>query len=414
VPILAMAVAVAGCGADVASASPQGALLSVRGGPGSIAVQGWALDPGTSSPITVDLRLDGVSHLLTADLPSPEPGAGGSVAVADHGFAATLEAGGGWHTVCANAIGTGDGSTTLLGCSAVVVPVGDPLGAIDVVSGADGTVSVSGWAFDPDTSEPIGVVVVSEGIEHRAVAGEPRPDVDRAYPGAGVAHGFHVTFEAEMADQEVCVSILDVGPGHDVLLSCVSVEGIPPFEGRPGGETVAVLGNSITALSVEELPVAFGDTYRSSSAGRSGRTIEELLPLAEQYAATDPDIVVVEAGSNDAGVPEADWSGLSVLAAEARMLATFPGARCIVWVNLSSHTTRASFDSHARGVNASLAHLETTDPRVVVADWDRATAGRSDLLIDGVHPNHAGQRTYAQVVRDAVDRCPAAEVTGVS
>ena len=395
VAVVSLVAVTAGCGGGVASASPQGALLAVRGGPGSVSVVGWAHDPDTSAPITVDLRLDGVSHLVAADLPTPEGVGGNPAPEGDHGFAAALPASGGLHTVCAQAVDAGDGTTVLLACSDVVVPAGDPLGAIDVVSGADGTITVAGWAFDPESPEPIGVVIASEGVERTTMADESRPDVELAYPGAGGAHGFHVTLPAEMAAQEVCVRALDVGPGNDVVLECFTVEGIPAYTGSAAGPTVAVLGNSITALSVEELPLALDDAYRSSSAGRSGRTIEELLPLGEQYAATGPSIVVVEAGSNDAGVPEAEWSGLSVLAAQARMLETFPGARCIVWVNLTTHTTREPFDTHARGVNAGVAFWKERDPRVIVADWDGASAGRTDLLIDGVHPNHAGQRMFA-------------------
>ncbi|MBR2528039.1 MAG: GBS Bsp-like repeat-containing protein [Blautia sp.] len=71
-----------------------------------------------------------------------------------------------------------------------------PIAALDFVEGGEGTVSVAGWAFDPDNpSQSLGIHVYLQdeaGEIHWAgslEANQERPDVHEAY-GCGLYHGF--------------------------------------------------------------------------------------------------------------------------------------------------------------------------------------------------------------------------------
>jgi hypothetical protein len=106
-----------GCRTVTLPSDPLGSLDVVRTGSGGIGVRGWAIDPDSTSPISVDLYVQGGGGArVSADTSRPDiaaafPGYGNN-----HGFSATLPGSGGGHTVCAYAINTGPGANTLLGC----------------------------------------------------------------------------------------------------------------------------------------------------------------------------------------------------------------------------------------------------------------------------------------------------------
>ena len=104
----------------VTNAAPIGALDGATGGPGNVAVRGWALDPDTASPIAVHVYVDGTPSVLTADVSRPDIAA--AFGLGDrHGFAATVTASVGSHQVCAYAINTPAGDNPNLGCRTVQV-----------------------------------------------------------------------------------------------------------------------------------------------------------------------------------------------------------------------------------------------------------------------------------------------------
>jgi len=56
--------------------------------------------------------------------------------------------------------------------------------------------------------------------------------------------------------------------------------------------------------------------------------------------------------------------------------------------------------------NDDLAAAAATRPHTCVADWQRAIAGKEDLLAgDGIHPGSAGGELYAEAVATALRRC---------
>jgi len=101
-----------------------------------------------------------------------------------------------------------------------------PFGVVDGASSAagSGSISVRGWALDPDTSASISVHVYVDGKAVRAAkASLSRPDVERAY-GNGAAHGFDVSVPATAGSHSVCVYAIDSAGGANTSLGCRSVD----------------------------------------------------------------------------------------------------------------------------------------------------------------------------------------------
>ena len=107
----------------LASASPFGNFEGlVSPTPGRIAATGWTIDPSTSVPISIAVRVNGVvSGRWVANASRPDVGsvypASGSV----HGFSVSLGAARGTATVCVTAINVGSGSNQSLGCRTLEV-----------------------------------------------------------------------------------------------------------------------------------------------------------------------------------------------------------------------------------------------------------------------------------------------------
>jgi hypothetical protein len=109
-----------GCRTVTRTSDPVGSVTSIArvGVTDTVAVSGWALDPDSAAPITVQVTSDGVvKQLLTANLASTGsvtgwPGWGGN-----HGYSATVSLDGFQHQVCLVAVNSGvAGQNVSLGC----------------------------------------------------------------------------------------------------------------------------------------------------------------------------------------------------------------------------------------------------------------------------------------------------------
>ncbi|MCL6551145.1 MAG: hypothetical protein K6T37_09060, partial [Acidothermus cellulolyticus] len=84
-----------------------------------------------------------------------------------------------------------------------------------------------GWAIDPNTADPIDVVVYYLGGSSPAATGTadlPRPDVAAVFPAYGPNHGFAIDVPAQPGGGVLCAFGLNVGPGDaNGFLGCLSV-----------------------------------------------------------------------------------------------------------------------------------------------------------------------------------------------
>lgn len=244
----------------VPTGNPFGALDTATSGFGSVTVRGWAIDPDSTGPVLVHVYVDGVGlGATTAGGTRPDVGAAFGVFGANHGFEATFTpVGGGPHTVCAYGINVGAGGNGTLGCRTFTAS-GDPGGALDSASTAPGTVTVSGWAIDPDTVGPATVKVLVDGVAlGTATADWTRPDIAALLPGYGADHGFEATVSGVGGGpHDVCaVAVNTVGTGADQQLGCTRVQASgEPFgnldEASSAANTISVRGWGIDPDTVD-------------------------------------------------------------------------------------------------------------------------------------------------------------------
>ncbi len=133
---------------------------------------------------------------------------------------------------------------------------GTPYGHLDEVVAGPASVTVRGWAIDPNVAGPIFVHVYVQGrFSGEVLAGNPRPDVAAAFPGYGPNHGFEVTINGvTQGARDACVYAINVGMGDgNPIIGCGTVNvpdgpagfwDVPP--GHPFGAEISwVAGEGI-------------------------------------------------------------------------------------------------------------------------------------------------------------------------
>jgi hypothetical protein len=184
-------------------------------------------------------------------------------------------------------------------------------------------------------------------------------------------------------------------PGEPVVHAPPEVSA---YEGT--GPRVAVIGDSITVISAEDIHAALHPEYASSITAAIGIKTDAQLVTAQRYVATDPSVVVINLGTNDVSAHDSPESFRHEMDA---IVGLFPD-RCVVVTTLTTQPpVSKEFAARAAAYNEYL----RTFPHV--ADWDavlaQAVRNGEQLTSDGVHPNDEGQRRYAALLAAAVRLC---------
>ena len=270
-----------------ASAPPFGNFDEVASAaPGMVRVRGWAIDnDAKSTPLAVHLYVGGPAgsgaevHGITANVRRDDVGAAYPGTGVSHGFDATFAIGPeGSQQVCAYAIDVGGTDNTHLGCKTVYIADPDPFGSLDSAAGTASTVRVRGWTIDPNDHNArlrihvyVGGAAGTAGAEGHDIgpAALRRDDVASAYPAGGPLHGFdEVVATAKRGVQQVCVYAINIGAGHNQLLSCASVDlsaGAPFADGTfvsHGGYVYRIAGGAPVYVSAWS---AFGGPQPTTS-----------------------------------------------------------------------------------------------------------------------------------------------------
>jgi lysophospholipase L1-like esterase len=169
-------------------------------------------------------------------------------------------------------------------------------------------------------------------------------------------------------------------------------------------DTVAMVGDSITVGSTEELQEAFAgiglpDAEIDAQSGR--RMVEDnggITSCLDGIAAVlaeggEPDLWIVALGSNDV----ANYRAEEYPAAINELLAAIPADAPLVWVDcyLTNYEDEsAAFDETLRQVLAERGNA-------AVVDW-ASIAPQDGVLADNVHPSGFGRTEFARRVTEAV------------
>ncbi|WP_159805778.1 hypothetical protein [Cellulomonas citrea] len=229
---------------------PIGSIDTVGATWNSISVAGWALDPDTTSPIQVHVYLDGSAVLASTAGISRSDIAAAFNKGAEHGYSVSIPARAGAHTLCIYAIDSvAGGPNPSIGCRAVTVPSALTIGSIDTVTATSNTISVAGWALDPDTTSPIQVHVYVDGAARLGlIANNTRTDVGAAY-GLGDQHGFAASLSSSPGIHDVCFYAIDANGGANPLLGCRTVGTAAAINHAPFG-SIDSLTTAIGSISV--------------------------------------------------------------------------------------------------------------------------------------------------------------------
>jgi hypothetical protein len=125
-----------------------------------------------------------------------------------------------------------------------------PTGRVDQIVSGPAMTSVRGWAFDPDTTDPILVDIYVDGAwAATAKADLLRSDVAEAYPKAGSTHGFTADIATTPGDHNVCAYAINTGPGVHVKISCSNdpAPGFPKVNPATYSRTAATFTNNASA-----------------------------------------------------------------------------------------------------------------------------------------------------------------------
>jgi len=203
--------------------------LAVPSGSTGITVQGWAADPDNLAlQLTVQTTLDGApagSAITAVSRPDVVKAIGTGPTP---GFAMTLAAAPGGHTVCVSAVNVAAGADTSLGCRQVTVPppvsstptgseiaAHSPVGLLEKVSANGNTVTLTGWAADPDNlTQPLKILAGHDGSPATVTSAKvvSRPDIALAQ-NVGDNQGFSVTITLSTGNHLVCAAATNIGVG---------------------------------------------------------------------------------------------------------------------------------------------------------------------------------------------------------
>jgi len=208
---------------------PRGAVDSIRRSPGGATVSGWSHDPDTTTPMQVHLY-DNTTGQFLGSVPTggarPDVQAGVPGAPGTTGYVAVVPLSAGRRDVCAYGINVGTGSNALLGCRSIVVD-GTSVGALDDVVRIPGGVRARGWAIDPDTAASIPVHFYVGAAGTAVTADGPRPDLQRAFPDYGPAHGWVAQASRPAGTYQACAYAIGDEGGTTVGCRSVTLDGRP-------------------------------------------------------------------------------------------------------------------------------------------------------------------------------------------
>jgi lysophospholipase L1-like esterase len=193
-----------------------------------------------------------------------------------------------------------------------------------------------------------------------------------------------------------------------VLVALVAVAATVAFAGLGDhdGQKVLVVGDSITEQSEDELTFSLRSAgWEPTVEGHSGSAIfgarwgvDWKARLGELVPTVDPDVAVVELGTNDKDIGASDIAhGIDAAMEPLRHVPR------VIWANVKTGFLTAPV---AEVVNEELRKATVRWPNLEVLDMGAHFAPHPEWLSDGIHLNDAGKVEFGRLVIRALAAPP--------
>jgi lysophospholipase L1-like esterase len=177
------------------------------------------------------------------------------------------------------------------------------------------------------------------------------------------------------------------------------------------GDSVAIVGDSITALNRGAIEQDLDPAYKVQIAATSGMRTDQMMQAAQQLAATHPKQALINLGTNDVEQATSIDDAASNL---AKMAAMFSSADCVHVVTVNTHMLSSKGDASARAqaLDQKILELPKQLKNVDIVRWDQTIDDNvadhppaGNLTKDTVHPNDDGVRELVNEYQGAFDGC---------
>lgn len=188
------------------------------------------------------------------------------------------------------------------------------------------------------------------------------------------------------------------------------------YTGPAGGARVAVVGDSQVAIATfggHMVPAHNDRGLQVDSRGHVGRTIAQGRAEIDRVIASEPDVMVVAFGTNDAyflGATSGTTADRNHAAAREQIeqvMTQISRRPCAIWVTPRSSVKNRAHSRWAATL-ADDVKAAARRHRVRVIDWEATSSGRPEwFLADGIHFTSEGSRGFADAVATEAARCMA-------
>jgi lysophospholipase L1-like esterase len=176
------------------------------------------------------------------------------------------------------------------------------------------------------------------------------------------------------------------------------------------GDSVAVVGDSITQFGTGQLQSTLGPDFHLTIVGKGGKRSDELYADAVELAKTKPKQAIIELGTNDIlqHVP------ISQVADDlGKIVDLFSASECVHVVNVNTRISKGGDKpaADATALDQRIDQLASDHHNVDVVDWNGMVQDSIDddpplgFIFDGVHPTADGQRQLADEYESALQDC---------
>ena len=430
---------------------PVGCVDSVTAGTESITVSGWAYDPDSpSTSIDVHVYVGGPAGsgtgvgVATANVSRTDVNTAFGI-TGNHGFSFTIDLTGtgltGSQTVYVYAINAQSGSNPLIGSGTVTITANrDPVGCLDSVKTGAGTITLTGWTYDPDASSASLVVHVYVGGPAgtgtkvgEATANVTRDDVNTAY-GISGKHGFSFTIDLTdtgiSGSQTVYVYAINNKSGNNPLIGSrtVTITGnsspvgyLDTAVGNAGSLTVSgwaydpdSSGTSITVHIYVGGPAGSGTLVASVTANKTRTDVNSAAGISGDhgYSCTIDLRKYNLTGSKSVYVYGIDLSGrVNSLLTSAPKTVTISSPYTITY-NANGGSGAPSTGTKAYGISETLSSTQPTRDGYTFTGWNTEAGGSGTAYsAGGSYKANASVTLYAQWEADPAGEEPAVSDT---